>query len=1173
MVMNVSSRHTWTSLCLVLSSMLMINCAEPVDDVDRTQPNKVKKAAFDGEWYFRQTVVDVNGTAMSSFAGLEGDQERIVFEISESALTGRRAFEDIPGLDQAPANIPDAIARQREFKPEDGSPIISFPIRSHFDVIRSYNTSTGEQSNVIVENGVDRPWFERDYIRLNWDGQDAALTLLVDMFLGRYSRYATIVPPQDSTEQPTWIMECQREGTEEYVDCSEEGAEVTYIDIEHTVYAKHSWGDCVNNFFSVPSIFYADCGTERIKIRSSFGKIRRLDVHGTCRDCDQTWSASNDYQPRAYNDYDDKKFGFFRMNRALFDRRWDLRDANVRQLAQLRSIWMRYTDGKGNILPYHERVAKPIAYYINDDHPYDLLDEMGMISADYDIAFRRIVFALSNSSGGGQKYKTLQDVPRMFYICSNPGPSTLDGTEPVPQQEVDRLASLGPIFATDAERVKAFYEQSNEGYRVGACKRPGYVKKMGDVRWSFFNFINAPNQAGPLGYGPSSPDPVTGELINGTSNAYGAAIDYYAQYLLDIINIVNGDRSATDIGYGRNVQSYFNDLRAQYAAGATSMSVDAAAQALMSSEQLSPGAARVVANQERMERNAKVARRKLDNPRMQALLKRGPEALRLRNDFQRNPLNVFKGTTVEQKVIFPELIEAAQMGKLGMVGDQSQDEASFTSTDIDTMDENVLDKISPLRGLSVRSLNSLAEARDLKNLKNRVHMAEDFFDAKFIGWARQAQVIRDDLKNRGVSDEQIQETLWFWVRGKSYLGLQEHEVGHSLGLRHNFAGSRDALNYFPQYWALRQQSFLPDCGNQGYQTFAPLGLATQAVAPGSCDQFATADDHARIYRAMLEGRDDARNIQFDAGLETFATASIMEYGATFGLNDQAGLALYDYAALAYGYGDLVEVFNQPPNKLDVTVKSNMEDVYLSTEWGRAANLVTNMDDIDNYTQVNVNGNTVVSTIEDTPIEQDRQQFGYAGFRDRQWDYYHYSILPVMFYDPAQAPTQEQFDALQLSPRVRFDGIGGMWKIYDRTLMPRVQAEEEGKVIVPYKYCEDFFADVSSYDCMRWDTGSDDLEVLNTIIDRYNSYHVVSDFRRGRLTFGLAYSFGRIVNRVFLRALRAYQWWLLRASGRGPQWYGEGFGGYPSYNAAIEAINFLGSIITKPAVGTYAFSAE
>ena len=31
-----------------------------------------------------------------------------------------------------------------------------------------------------------------------------------------------------------------------------------------------------------------------------------------------------------------------------------------------------------------------------------------------------------------------------------------------------------------------------------------------------------------------------------------------------------------------------------------------------------------------------------------------------------------------------------------------------------------------------------------------------------------------------------------------------------------------------------------------------------------------------------------------------------------------------------------------------------------------------------------------------------------------------------------------------------------------------QVLAENKVIVPHKYCEDFFADQSSHDCMRWD---------------------------------------------------------------------------------------------------------
>ena len=44
-----------------------------------------------------------------------------------------------------------------------------FPIESHFDVQREYDSSTGEQSNVISENTSDRPWYERSYMRVKWD--------------------------------------------------------------------------------------------------------------------------------------------------------------------------------------------------------------------------------------------------------------------------------------------------------------------------------------------------------------------------------------------------------------------------------------------------------------------------------------------------------------------------------------------------------------------------------------------------------------------------------------------------------------------------------------------------------------------------------------------------------------------------------------------------------------------------------------------------------------------------------------------------------------------------------------------------------------------------------------------------------------------------------------------
>ena len=41
------------------------------------------------------------------------------------------------------------------------------------------------------------------------------------------------------------------------------------------------------------------------------------------------------------------------------------------------------------------------------------------------------------------------------------------------------------------------------------------------------------------------------------------------------------------------------------------------------------------------------------------------------------------------------------------------------------------------------------------------------------------------------------------VRAQMFRQVMLHEVGHTLGLRHNFAGSFDAFNFRPEYWELR----------------------------------------------------------------------------------------------------------------------------------------------------------------------------------------------------------------------------------------------------------------------------------------------------------------------------------------------------------------------------------
>ena len=96
-----------------------------------------------------------------------------------------------------------------------------------------------------------------------------------------------------------------------------------------------------------------------------------------------------------------------------------------------------------------------------------------------------------------------------------------------------------------------------------------------------------------------------------------------------------------------------------------------------------------------------------------------------------------------------------------------------------------------------------------------------------------------------------------------------HEIGHTVGLRHNFKASYDALNYQDEFWRIRE-------------TYPEEQWKEQR-------------------------------------LPEYRYTSIMDYGSRFN-SDTKGLGRYDYAAIKYLYGGQIEVFkdNVPvPGRLDL----------------------------------------------------------------------------------------------------------------------------------------------------------------------------------------------------------------------------------------------------------------
>ena len=146
----------------LLVGSILASCAGE-DDVDRTQANRLPKAMFQGTWYIRSTVTGVPGTSAASFVGILGKLDKIRWEIQEDYLIAYRAYEEIPGTDTA-----GKAGAKKDPSTYKENPVALFPIKQHFDIKREYNPATGEQTNVIVENASDRPWHEREWIRVDW---------------------------------------------------------------------------------------------------------------------------------------------------------------------------------------------------------------------------------------------------------------------------------------------------------------------------------------------------------------------------------------------------------------------------------------------------------------------------------------------------------------------------------------------------------------------------------------------------------------------------------------------------------------------------------------------------------------------------------------------------------------------------------------------------------------------------------------------------------------------------------------------------------------------------------------------------------------------------------------------------------------------------------------------
>lgn len=403
-------------------------------------------------------------------------------------------------------------------------------------------------------------------------------------------------------------------------------------------------------------------------------------------------------------------------------------------------------------------------------------------------------------------------------------------------------------------------------------------EQLGDIRYQFINYIDQVSGLGFGGVAAPLADPTTGELVVSNSSVTAAGIEGMATRALEFFPVLrcahpslgcdSGDEAAAERYLsGENLRGYFSRLgRTEHPQGLAASGSDG-----FSIDDTSRPALPVNVN----ETLRAVMERAED--RIERL--RGQEGrAQIRSDRMRR----LAGTSIEQKL----------MGSLGANGsdalnrhfDHGQTHVFGLTSQTTIYDDDILDQISPFRGSGFsRSLTAGADAEQELSTRNICALNDSIFRSRYFEYWAEA------FRGREASEASIR------MQQLQFRMVTHHEIGHSVGLRHNFAASLDRDNYADGYFNV----VMGDSGDPSDDL--PLPVLSDYDLDG--DGFVAGSE----FDAYLVGLRDARNQRASRGAHNYMSSSTMDYSGD--TSDAQGLGRYDVAATVWNYYDLREVYD------------------------------------------------------------------------------------------------------------------------------------------------------------------------------------------------------------------------------------------------------------------------
>jgi hypothetical protein len=876
-------------LLLTATACLGVGCAAERDPINRTQPNALPKSFFlgkdlgdpkdDPEFRTKSFVVGAAVGQSQYGIGEFSAVDRIRWEITEDMLLARRAYQEAPGADNREVAPGTKTSDPTVTRKPSGTIVAAFRISSHFDIRRSYNPMTGEEANVIEENTSDRPWNRREYVRVDWSKN------LVDSTNDstRFFNSAKITPVEYDVTNPDDDDALHFENDRGYLDVTNK---FTVEDEE----IQFSWGGmkrCIlTSIFTGTSTY--DCNPTEATVRTSFA---RVDPEADFESFEDNYAWSD-----VVGNTGGERDGFnpsLGAARTSWDPQYGFTDAQTRRFKSLHNIWMKSlqatscssdedTDKNGTAdqcenavtgwaghsgsrcetrankcsIPVRDREIKTIAYTLNREAPealQDTLDGKGNVVEQG---------TMEQLGASWNQLIAVATAYRREVECRRTGDGDRDACH-AEFFESDRTPSgkvmiVSSGFLTDKVKPLAI-DKGKPSYYVchnparaydpeESCGKPGTTTRLGDIRKNHLIYWPYESRARYGGIGWNPPDPVTGETFGATATVMGRSASRAAAMERDIIQLALGDTKIEDVMAGVPAERYGRMLQEGSSA---------------------PEAFRIAKTPAELARRIEAVDRSHLWSSLSARPLAGATALESAIDESKAKAHsTVLGTQFNAGISQFDLLAGRLKGSLP-----------------------VLDELaSPLRGLEPARLEAIRSwfEEDMAARGACFHDAANggsgsLYLASLAGFFRKKYGdLGPEERGKRIYEDLLKET----ARG---IGL--HEIGHSLGLRHNFASSWDAPNYNPQYWQLRT--------NEGKSLQACNG--PRSGSDDSCLGPRYVDPMTQDEQGLA---DESR-----PGIDYFGNTSTMEYTIERG-GESVGLGNYDLHAMKMLYGRVLETFDE-----------------------------------------------------------------------------------------------------------------------------------------------------------------------------------------------------------------------------------------------------------------------